>query len=96
MALAAVAVHRAGSGWLVLAVVTSLAVPWVLRPTTRPRLAASYSLGWLIVFGIALGGRREGDYVLASDAFGYTLMGVAFALVVVAAATLSGRTAPRT
>jgi hypothetical protein len=96
VSLAALAVHRSGLGWLLLAAVTSLAAGWMLRATARPRLASSYCLGWLVVFGIAVLGRREGDYVLASDAAGYTLMGVAFALVVLAVSALPGRQARRT
>ena len=94
--LAALAVHRSGVLLLVLAVGTSLAAGWLLRGTGRPRLAASYSLGWLAVFGVAVAGRREGDFVLASDAAGYTLMVAAFALVVLAVTALPGRRAPRT
>jgi hypothetical protein len=94
--LAALAVHRSGVLLLVLAVGTSLAAGWLLRGTERPRLAASYSLGWLAVFGVAVAGRREGDYVLAGDAAGYTLMVAAFALVVLAVMALPGRRSPRT
>lgn len=96
VALAALAVHRSGLGWLVLACVTTLAAGWALRGTSRPRRAASYSVGWLVVFGIAVSGRPEGDYVLATDVAGYSLMLVALALVALTVSTLPGTGAPRT
>jgi hypothetical protein len=94
--LAALAVHRSGPGWLVLAGVVPVAAAWLLRGTSRPRLAASYSLGWLVVFGIAAAGRREGDYVLATDLAGYVLIAVAFAMVALGVSALPGRQPPRT
>ena len=95
-ALAALAVHRSGPGWLVLAVVVSAAVPMLLRGSTTPRVAASYCLGWLVVFGVAVAGRREGDYVLAGDLAGYTLMGTAFVLVAIGVSALPDRGPRRT
>lgn len=94
VSLCALAVHRSGPGWLVVAVVVSLGSAWVLRGAARPRLAASYALGWLVVFGVAVAGRAEGDYVLATDLAGYTMSVVALALVVVAVSVLPG-TQPR-
>jgi hypothetical protein len=97
--LAALAVHRAGPAWLGLAVATSLGVAWVLRATEMPRLGAAYCLGWLAVFGIAVAGRAEGDYVVAGDLEGYLLMAVGFALVVLGITSLGrgrGRTGPDT
>jgi hypothetical protein len=94
--LAALAVHRSGLAWLALAVVVSVAVPVLLRGTNVPRAAASYCLGWLVVFGIAVAGRREGDYVLAGDLAGYTLMGTAFVLVAVGVSALPDRRPRRT
>ena len=96
VSLAALAVHRAGPGWLLLAAAVSLAAAWLLRGTTRPRLATSYALGWLVVFGIAVAARREGDYVLATDLAGYGLMAVAFAMVAIAVSALPGRQPRRT
>ncbi len=95
-ALAALAVHRSGPAWLVLAVGVSVAVPVLLRGTTAPRASASYCLGWLVVFGVAVAGRREGDYVLAGDPAGYTLMGTAFVLVAVGVSALPDRRRRRT
>ncbi len=90
VALASLATHRSGVLLLLLAAVASLAAAWTLRGTTRPRLAASYAFGWLVVFGVAATGRREGDYVLAADVAGYTLMAAAFLLVVIGVTSLRG------
>ncbi len=94
-ALASIAVHRSGLLWLVLAVVVSIGVGLVLRGTAWPRLASTYCLGWLVLFGIAIVGRPEGDYALASDAAGYTLTVVAFVLVLLGVTALPGRRPPR-
>lgn len=91
VALASLATHRSGALLLLLAVVASLAAALALRATSRPRLAASYSVGWLVLFGVAATGRREGDYVLAADVAGYTLMAAAFLLVVIGVTSLRGR-----
>ena len=96
VSLAALAVHRSGPGWLVLAAAASLAAGWWLRGTPRRPLAASYALGWLVVFGVAVAARREGDYVLATDLAGYALMAVAFAMVALAVSALPGRQPRRT
>lgn len=86
--VAAIAVHRSGPGWLTLAVSATLGVAWALRSTGTPRLAAAYCLGWLVVLGLALAGRPEGDYVLAGDTAGYLLMATGFALVVLGVTSL--------
>ena len=92
-AVAALAVHRSGPAWLVLAVAASVAVAWGLRSTGTPRLGAAYCVGWLVVLGFALGGRPEGDYVLAGDPAGYVMMATGFALVVLGITSLGrGRT----
>jgi hypothetical protein len=77
-------------------VLVSVAVPWLLRGTSRPRLAASYCLAWLVVFGVAVAGRPEGDYVLAGDLAGYTMMATAFGLVVLGVSALAGTRGART
>lgn len=94
-ALAAIAVHRSGPLWLGVAVMASFGAALLLRSTSRPRLAASYCLGWLVVFGIAVVGRPEGDYALASDLAGYSLTVLAFVLVVLGVTALPGRRPPR-
>ena len=94
VALASVAVHRSAFPLgLLLAVVTTYAVPWWLLRSTRPRTAATYVAGWLVVFGFVVTGRPEGDYAVAQDAQGLTLMLAGLGLVVVGVVSLT-RTRP--
>lgn len=86
--VAAIALHRSGPGWLTLAVAASLGVAWALRSGGTPRLGASYCVGWLVVLGFALAGRREGDYVVAGDTAGHVMMATGFALVVLGITSL--------
>jgi hypothetical protein len=94
-AVASVTVHRSGIALLVVAALASVGVAWELRGTDSPRLGTSYCLGWLVVFGVAVAGRGEGDYVVAGDPAGYTLMAVGFALVVLGIAALGRGSHPR-
>lgn len=104
VALASVAVHRSvvlGSVpldppmGLLLALATSFCVPWALRQSA-PRLASSYALGWLVLFGVVVAGRPEGDFAIAGDLPGYALMGAGFLLVIVAGLSFgSPRKPPR-
>jgi hypothetical protein len=95
VAVSAVAVHRQvadGLPWgVVLAVVASVAVGWGARRVwpARPTLASAYGLGWLVVFGLALVGRPEGDYAIAADARGYLLIGAALVMVAVTVGALA-------
>ena len=91
VALAAVADHRMGVLGLALAIAASLALPWWLRGSARPRLAASYAAGWLVVFALVLRGRPEGDYAIASDLAGYALIVTALVVVALGLMVLSGR-----
>ena len=92
VALASVAVHRSAFPLgLLLAVVTTYAVPWWLLRSTRPRTAATYVAGWLVVFGFVVTGRPEGDYAIAQDVKGLTLTLAGFGLVAIGAAGLPGR-----
>jgi uncharacterized protein DUF6113 len=97
VALASVTVHREGTSHLglLLAVGTTVLVAWALRQQPIPHLAASYSAGWLVLFGIVLFGRPEGDYVIASDLDGYAMMVTGFVLVLVAVVSLGGAREPR-
>jgi hypothetical protein len=91
VSVAALAVHRSAFPLgLLLAVVTTYAVPWWLLRGPEPRCASSYALGWLVVFGIAVAGRPEGDFVLAQDLRGLALMVAGVGLVVVAVVGLTG------
>lgn len=96
VAVAAVVVHRLDAFGLpvglVLGGLASLYTAWHLRRGAAPRVAASYCLGWVAVLGVVLAGKPEGDFVLASDATGYALMGVGFLLVGFGVAALLART----
>jgi Family of unknown function (DUF6113) len=93
--LASVAVHRRTllglPAGLALALATTFVVAWALRQSWRPRLTTSYGAGWLVVFGIAVVGRPEGDYALANDFDGYTLVGAGFVVLVVSLTSLAAR-----
>lgn len=86
VALAAVAVHRHGPAGLLLAVLTSALTPALLATSRRPPLATTFAAGWLVVLVLVLVGRPEGDYAVASDWAGYTLM-LSSLLVVTAGAS---------
>jgi hypothetical protein len=92
VSLASVAVHRSVFPLgLLLAVVTSYAVPWWLLRSSHPRTAASYVAGWLVLFGFVVKGRPEGDFAIAQDVRGLTLMLAGLGLVVVGLVSLTGR-----
>ena len=91
VALAAVGVHRSMFPLgLLLAVATTWAVPWWQLRSPWPRTAASYCVGWLAMFAVVVVGRPEGDYALAGDLAGYSLMGAGFLLVVIGIVALAG------
>jgi hypothetical protein len=91
VALAAVAVHRSAFPLgLLLAVVTSYAVPWWLLRSRFPRTASSFALGWLALFAVVVAGRPEGDFALAQDVQGISLMVAGFGLGVVAVVGFTG------
>jgi hypothetical protein len=95
VALAAVGVHRTVAAGLpvglVLAGGASLYTAWHLRRSAVPRAAASYCLGWVLLLGLVLVGRPEGDFALASDADGYALMGVGLLLAAFGVTALLAR-----
>ena len=96
VALGAVVSHRSLFPLgLVLAVATSWAVPWRLLLSRWPRTAASYVAGWLALFAVVIAGRPEGDYAVAGDVAGYSLMGAGFVLVVVGIVALAGSSRSR-
>jgi hypothetical protein len=96
VAVASVAVYRSTAlgvpFGLLLAVAASLGTAARLRWSRRPRLAASYAAGFLVVFGLVIAGRPEGDYAVASDVRGYTLMAASLAVLVLGVTALG---APR-
>jgi uncharacterized protein DUF6113 len=92
VALAALMVHRSAFPWgLLLALVTSVALPWRLLCSRLPRTGTTYAVGWLVVFGVALLGRPEGDFVLAGDLEGYALIAGSLAVLTLGVAALPGR-----
>jgi Family of unknown function (DUF6113) len=91
VALASVVVHRSAFPWgLLLALATTVAVPWWLLVSPWPRTAASYVVGWLVLLGFVVVGRPEGDYALASDLQGYSLMVAGMVLVLMGIVALAG------
>jgi Family of unknown function (DUF6113) len=89
--VASVAVHRSAFPLgLVLAAATTYAVPWWLLRSPAPRTATSYAVGWLVVLGVAVAGRPEGDFVVAQDVEGIAFLVVGLGLVAVALAGITG------
>ena len=97
--VAATAVHRVAvlgiPAGLLLAVAGSLLTARHLRRGPLPRSAAAYALGWVVVVGLALAGRPEGDYAVAADVPGYVLMGTGLVLVALGVASLAPSGGPR-
>jgi len=89
--LASVTVHRelfpAG---LLLALSTTFGVVWFLLRSPWSRTAASFALGWLVVLGVVLSGRPEGDYAIAADLPGYALLASGLVLVVAGLVAVAG------
>lgn len=78
--IAAIAVHRTLPG-LLLGTATAVAVMVALRPW-QPRASTAFAAGWLVPLVAGVAGRREGDYVVASDLFGWLLIGSGFVVLV--------------
>jgi len=81
--------HRLGGNtlpWgLVLAAAASVSISWALTVLDAgPMAVVAYGLGWGAVVVVALGGRPEGDYLVAADLLGWGLLiGVTSAVFVV-------------
>jgi hypothetical protein len=75
---------------LALALGTTFAVAWWLLRSRRPAAAAGYVAGWLVVLAVALVGRPEGDFVIANDVRGWSVIGGGLGLVVVGIVSLAG------
>jgi peptidoglycan/LPS O-acetylase OafA/YrhL len=75
---------------LLLALAATFALPWRLLRSRVPRTATSYAVGWLAVLLLALVGRPEGDYVVASDLPGYVLVAAGLGLVAVGVLGVAG------
>ncbi|HQR25619.1 MAG TPA: hypothetical protein PLP61_01160 [Nocardioides sp.] len=83
--LATVAVH--GSGWgLALGLAATLATTLALPRGWWTRLP--FVVGWVGFVGFATVPRPEGDYLIAADVPGYTLLATGLVLVVLALVTL--------
>lgn len=80
VAVASIAVHRTWSG-ILLAGAGTLAAMWAVH-WPAPRAATTFAAGWLAVLLVAVAGRGEGDYVVSSDAIGWTLIGFGFVVLV--------------
>lgn len=90
--LAGVAVHSAWWG-LALTAAATLAALRALPGTLSER--GAFALGWLVLVGVALTGRPEGDYAVASNPVGYGLLLLALLVGVVGVVTVADARGPR-
>lgn len=89
--LCSVAMHPRWWG-LVLAIAATAITAYALPPGWWARIP--FALGWAAMVGYLAVPRGEGDYAVASDLPGYTLLGFAVALVVAAMVSLPPRARP--
>jgi hypothetical protein len=89
--IATVAVHQ---GWeeLALAIAATLAVLLAAPPGLGTRVP--FALGYAGAVALASVPRPEGDFLIASDAAGYTVIGTACAVLLLSLATLREPSAP--
>lgn len=73
---------------LLLGLAATFVVAWAMRETLR-RLATSFAVGWIVVFGFVIVGKPEGDFAVASDLRGYALMAAAMVLAAVGVASFT-------
>ncbi len=83
--VATVAVHQRW-WWLALAVAATMAMLLAAPPGLWTRVP--FAVGYAGMIGLASVPRPEGDYLLGSNAEGYTVLGLALGVVVAALATL--------
>jgi hypothetical protein len=86
-ALCAVALNS-DAPWLALGIAAPATATYAL-PGGWPRLG--FIAGWLTVLAIALLGRPEGDWVIAADWHGYTLLGSGLVFLTYAVGTVPRR-----
>lgn len=80
-------------GWgLALGVGATLAGAWALPDRWWGRLP--FGLGWAATVVMIIGGRAEGDYVLASDTPGYLVLAVAVIVLVLGVLSLRPHRGP--
>lgn len=84
--IASVFVHAAGAVWLVLAVAAPLALVLAL-PRGLPRVA--YGGAWSTLVLLASRGTGEGDLLVTSSLAGWTMLGAALLMIVVAVVTIA-------
>jgi hypothetical protein len=98
VAVAAVMVHRSvvlgAPLGLLIAVAASFVTVWAMRDLL-PRLGTSYAAGWLVIFGFALFGRPEGDYVVATDLRGLAMIIAGFVMLATGVVSLTSRRSSR-
>jgi hypothetical protein len=83
--LSSVALHQRWWG-LLIAIPATAAEAYALPRGWWARMP--FAVGWVAMVGYLALPRDEGDYAIAGDAQGYTLLGFAVALLVAAAVTL--------
>lgn len=86
--LSAVALHHRWWGML-LAFAATATTAYALPSGWWARVP--FAVGWVAMVGYLAYGRDEGDFVIAGDVQGYTLLGFAVALLVAAMVTLPNR-----
>jgi hypothetical protein len=75
VALGAVAVHRSSPPFgLFLALGTTYVTAWWLLRSRLPAGGVLYVVGWLGVLAGAVLGRPEGDFVIANDVRGWSML----------------------
>ncbi|CAN5282192.1 hypothetical protein BH18ACT9_BH18ACT9_16650 [soil metagenome] len=91
VAIAAVLVHRHGFLAVALAVAASLATAERLHRCVVSSLASAFCLGWVVLLGVVLAGRPEGDWAVGSDFAGYAVMSTGLVMIVVGLVSLPAR-----
>ncbi len=89
--LASVALHSLWWG-LALAIAATTAAAFALPAGWWTRMA--FAVGWFGAITYLLVPRSEGDYAIAADVHGYTLLGFALVLLVTSLVTLPRRRVP--
>jgi hypothetical protein len=90
VAIGALAVHRmlVPLGLLLALGATFATAWWLLRAVGRT--AFWYVVGWLAILVVAVVGRPEGDYVIANDIRGWSMIAAGLVLVVIGLVSLAG------
>jgi hypothetical protein len=70
---------------MLLGVAASASIVWLARAVSR-RMGLVAAAGWIVGTGLVLGGRPEGDYLLAQDALGISYLLISAVVVISVAA----------